>query len=212
MLHDKNNFGHSPESQAGITGAVYVHREEDHLDSRALSQCLRVLSNVVLGETGLSRLTVLVVPAISGASDCGLVVQALSCIDAFRADKGVHTTVASLTHAEIIPILMAYASKDLVLLKVQKDGAENPQAVIETRIESCLGYYEHDPTKLFQNEQVWLHRSELNALQTDSEKSLSQASQLSGALAQSERELVKHREVVEEGSGQQLMPALCELL
>jgi hypothetical protein len=180
---------------------VYIHRAEDHLDSRVLTQCLKVLSSVFLGETGLSRLTVLVIPASSGASDCGPVVQALSCIDAFRADKGVHTTVASLKHAEILPILMPYASKDLVLLKAQLDGTDGPQVVIETQIETCLGYCECDSVKLLLDEQAQRYHSELDTLRTGLKESLSQASQLSYALTQSELELTKYREEVAEGRG-----------
>ncbi|KAG8678507.1 hypothetical protein FRC08_017709, partial [Ceratobasidium sp. 394] len=137
---------HKTKIRVGITGVVYIHRAGDPLEGRALMQNLGVLFDVLLGDSGLSRLTIMVVPEKPATQAPTSAVQALSQASVFRTAlaKGAQIVASTLQQIDIDTVLTSCAEQGPVLLRVQQERMRNPKANIGTQIEERLGYYEKD--------------------------------------------------------------------
>ncbi|KAF8594089.1 hypothetical protein BDV93DRAFT_529526 [Ceratobasidium sp. AG-I] len=138
-------------AQDGITGVVYIHRAGDPLESRALAQNMKVLSEVFLGEAGLSRLTIIVVPASSATLDPDSIFQDMSqpgsALRAVCAAKGVKIRISTLEKPNIDKILLPYASQIPIQLHIQSRFLQNPKIDFIASIEDRLGYREIHPVR-----------------------------------------------------------------
>ncbi|KAG8737711.1 hypothetical protein FRC10_007910 [Ceratobasidium sp. 414] len=137
LLHEKR-------VNAGITGVVYIHRAGDPLESRALVQNLGVLFDIFLGDSGLSRLTIIVVPEKSATQAPTSAAQALFRINRFRAAeaKGAKIVASTLCKTNVDAVLAPYASHAPILLHIQEQYIQNPQAALGNQIKAQLGYHE----------------------------------------------------------------------
>ncbi|KAG9074991.1 hypothetical protein FRC06_010339, partial [Ceratobasidium sp. 370] len=128
----------------GVTGIVYIHRAGDPLGSRALAQNLGVLVDLFLGDSGLSRLTIMVVPEKHETQAPTSAAQSLFHSSVFRTAlaKGAQVVAATLCRASLDAILALYASHDPILLRIQEEYIQNPQAVLGHQIKAQLGYHE----------------------------------------------------------------------
>ncbi|KAG9126357.1 hypothetical protein FRC07_003750 [Ceratobasidium sp. 392] len=143
-------------AQTNVRGIIYVHRVGDPLESRTLMQNIRVISELFLGDTGLSRLSILVVPAHSGSPDAASVAQALPLATAFRSacDKGAKVLVSSLNPPDINSVIMSYIPQAPILLPVQQLNSRRSPTDLRNQIEEYLGYYEKDSLRKSIEEQV----------------------------------------------------------
>ncbi|KAG9091531.1 hypothetical protein FS749_016470 [Ceratobasidium sp. UAMH 11750] len=189
---------HQTRVDIGITSIVYIHRASDPLESRALKQNLGVLFNVFLGDPGLSRLIIMVVPENSvtqAPADAG---QALFGASVFRTaeTKGARFVASPLCRANIDAILALYGSHDPILLRIQEEYIQNPQAALGDQIRAQLGYHEGSScgktirlleTKLEEKE------SEVSELSRAHEQTEQRTLALSQQLQQTQKEYVSLR-------------------
>ncbi|KAG9126355.1 hypothetical protein FRC07_003748 [Ceratobasidium sp. 392] len=145
---------HETRVEFGISGIVYLHRAGDPLDSRALKQNMDVISDVFLGDPGLARLTIVVVP--ESGMDRAACVRVASRATVFRAlhAKGARIVGARLNQKSIDQILTPYAFQDPLLLHIQQEAIRDPHIVPGTLIEERLGYYQPESMKLLVDQQV----------------------------------------------------------
>ncbi|KAG8738394.1 hypothetical protein FRC10_006940 [Ceratobasidium sp. 414] len=143
--------------KSGIAGIVYIHRSEDPPESRTLAQNMGVISDVFLGDSGLSRLTIMVVPGESGHKSISA--RKLSRTGVFSAvcARGAKMVDAILDQGHIDDILLSRASQSSVLLRIQKEGIKNPRISVGSQIKEQLGYYETESMKPCINEQDQQH-------------------------------------------------------
>jgi len=137
LLHEKR-------VNVGITGIVYIHRAGDPPESRALIRNLGVLFNIFLGDSGLSRLTIVVVPEKSATQAPTSAARALFRVSVFHAAeaKGAKVVASTLCRTNIDTLLAPYASHDPILLRVQEQYIQNPRAALGNQIKAQLGYHE----------------------------------------------------------------------
>ncbi|QRV92569.1 AIG1 domain-containing protein [Ceratobasidium sp. AG-Ba] len=126
----------------GITGIIYIHRLGDPVESRTLTQSMRVLSELILGESGLSRFTIMLVPSEPYTRSSTSPAQDSLRETIFRGacDKGARLVKVPIDATSIDAILLSYASCSPVLLRIQRDRIRNPAFAIEKQIEATLGY------------------------------------------------------------------------
>ncbi|KAG8792441.1 hypothetical protein FRC12_006088 [Ceratobasidium sp. 428] len=139
-----NYLLHETRVRTRIARIIYIHRAGDSLESRTLAQNLGVLFDVFLGNSGLSRLTVMAVPDNLRMQAPTAVVRSLSHSNLFRSvlTKGVQIICEDLCQASISSILISYPYHDSVLLRIQQEHMQNSQADLGRQIEDRLGYYE----------------------------------------------------------------------
>ncbi|KAF8606764.1 hypothetical protein BDV93DRAFT_553238 [Ceratobasidium sp. AG-I] len=156
-------------AEAGVAGVIYIHRAGDSLESRALTQNIKVLSEVFLGEAGLSRLTVLVVPdnsrPLNSASAVKMITHASSALRPLFPTKHHKILVSNFDRVDISSILMAYADKKPVVLRVQQDSLKAPQFNLLASVEARLGYCEYESMRVQLEEQERRHRTQISGLQ-----------------------------------------------
>ncbi|KAG8792446.1 hypothetical protein FRC12_006093 [Ceratobasidium sp. 428] len=135
---------------ARLTNIIYIHRVGDLLESRALAQNLGVLFDVFLGDSGLSRLTIMVVPDKPGMQAPNSAAQALSRSSVFRPaiSKGAKVLASTLRQTDIESILMACSERDPVLLQVQQTSVSNMRAMLRIQIEERLNHHGGESTRL----------------------------------------------------------------
>ncbi|KAG8683124.1 hypothetical protein FRC08_014512 [Ceratobasidium sp. 394] len=139
-----NYLLHETRADVGITSIVYIHRASDPLESRSFRQNLGVLFNVFLGDSGLSRLTVMVVPGKSATQAPASAARTLARTSVFRAAqaKGAQIIAATLCRTSIDATLAPYDSHDPILLRIQEEYIQNPGVDIGDQIKAQLGYHE----------------------------------------------------------------------
>ncbi|KAG8792444.1 hypothetical protein FRC12_006091 [Ceratobasidium sp. 428] len=186
---------HERKARLGIAGVVYIHRAGDPLESRALAQNLGVLFDVFLGDSGLSRLTIMVVPDRPGMQAPNSAAQALSRSSVFRPaiSKGAKVLASTLCQVDIDSILLSYTKQGPVLLRAQQELIHNPRADIRTQIEERLGYYENDSMKRL----LASHQDRSRLLESTLKEKDLHAAELSDAYEQIEQQLgYSHGEVL----------------
>ncbi|KAG9103544.1 hypothetical protein FRC06_010029 [Ceratobasidium sp. 370] len=194
---------HSGRIRVGIAGVIYIHRAGDPLESRALAQNVDVLSEVFLGDSGLPRLTIMVVPGGSGAHKSASA-REVSRHDIFRTAqrKGAKIVEAPLDQRHMDDILISYTSQPPVLLRVQLEGIRDPQVPIVTRIQERLGYHDADSVKLCVDEQVRLqlasYTEQIRSLEAALKEKESEALESSGAHEQTKQKLAKYQAEIQE--------------
>ncbi|KAG8737706.1 hypothetical protein FRC10_007905 [Ceratobasidium sp. 414] len=178
--------------RAGIAGIVYIHRAGDPLEGANLAQNLSVLFDVFLGDSGLSRLTIMVVPGKSGTQAPYSVAQDLSRASGFRTAlaKGARAVVSTLRQTDIDNILTSCASLDPVLLRVQQESIRNLRAAITTQIKGRLDR----STKLRGDAQANLNLSTYDELESTLKEKERQVLELSRAHEQIEQQLARSQE------------------
>ncbi|QRW06691.1 AIG1 domain-containing protein [Ceratobasidium sp. AG-Ba] len=126
----------------GITGIIYIHRLGDPIESRTLMQSMRVISDLILGESGLSRLTIMLVPSKPQAYSSTSPAQDSLRETIFRGacDKGARLVEVPIDTTSVDTILLSYTSCSPILLRIQRDRIRNPAFAIEKQIEATLGY------------------------------------------------------------------------
>ncbi|KAG8707507.1 hypothetical protein FRC09_001784, partial [Ceratobasidium sp. 395] len=191
---------HETRVEVGISGIIYIHRAGDSLNSRALKQNMDVISDVFLGESGLSRLAIVVVPEPGIDNSASLRAASRSNIFQEARAKGAKILGARLHQRNIDQILMPYVSQDLVLLHIQQMAIRDPDIIPRALIEERLGYYEPESIKRLVDQQVEQrlipHADQLRSLETtlnDKESKLLQSSRTHDQIKQ---ELTKNREEV----------------
>ncbi|QRV77750.1 50S ribosome-binding GTPase [Ceratobasidium sp. AG-Ba] len=132
--------------QTKIRGIIYIHPAGDSLESRALVQNMRVISELFLGDLGLSRLSILVVPGQLSSLDSAAIAQALPLSTAFRSvcDKGAKVLVSSLEPGDVDNLIMSYLPMEPILLRIQQADIRRSPAELQNQIEEHLGYYEKE--------------------------------------------------------------------
>ncbi|QRV92572.1 hypothetical protein RhiJN_20590 [Ceratobasidium sp. AG-Ba] len=142
---------------SGVTGVLYVHRAGDPVDSGALTRNIRVLSDIVLGHNGISRLTIFVVP--EHGMDSHTARQIVSRAKPFRElqDKGATILAASLNQKNIDRVVKSYASQSPVPLRIQREYVHDPQIAVGDQIQKCLGCCEGDSVRLQVEEKLKRH-------------------------------------------------------
>ncbi|KAF8594086.1 hypothetical protein BDV93DRAFT_516062 [Ceratobasidium sp. AG-I] len=194
-------------AKVGVAGVVYIHRAGDPLSSKILAQNIKVLSEVILGETGLSRLTVLVVPANSGplhsASVAQMVAHASSALHPLFPTRDHRILVSNFDQSDITNILTAYIDKEPVVLRIQQDSLQAPQILqvnILASVEARLGYCEHGSVRaqLQQQEKRYKthYENKIAGLQALLHEAQSSVSQYADALKQTEQQLKGHRDEI----------------
>ncbi|KAG8737714.1 hypothetical protein FRC10_007913 [Ceratobasidium sp. 414] len=157
-----------------------------------------VLCDVLLGDPGLSRLKIMVVPEASGAHKSRSA-RAISRRDIFPAAqrRGAKIVEAALDKKHINDILTSCASQPPVLLRVQLEGLRDPQVAIATQIQERLGYYDADSLKLRVDEQVGLRLAsqteKIRSLEATLEEKESKVLELSGAYERVKKQLANHQ-------------------
>ncbi|KAG9126356.1 hypothetical protein FRC07_003749 [Ceratobasidium sp. 392] len=184
----------------GISSILYVHRARDPVESKTLAQNIGVLSNIFLGDSGLPRLNVVVVPE-PGIPELPST-NSLSSASIFSTvqSKGATIINTMLDQKSIDDILISCATKDPILLRIQQEYLNNPRVVIGNQIEEKLGYYEAESIELRVEEQVTLclvSRAErIRLLETALKEKESLVSEHSHNHAQTKRELSNNLEEV----------------
>ncbi|KAG8713743.1 hypothetical protein FRC08_012873 [Ceratobasidium sp. 394] len=132
-----------------IAGIVYIHRSDDPPDGKTLVQNIGVISDVFLGDSGLSRLTIMVVSGEPGTHKPASA-RKLSRTGVFGAAhaKGAEIVDATFYQGCIDDIILHHASQSPVLLRIQEEGIKNPRIPIGAQIKERLGYPEPEPTVL----------------------------------------------------------------
>ncbi|KAG8717677.1 hypothetical protein FRC09_013914 [Ceratobasidium sp. 395] len=181
--------------QANVRGIIYIHRVGDPMESRTLIQNMRVISDLFLGTTGLSRLSILVMPAQSGSLDATSVAQALPLAAAFRSacDEGAKVLVSSLDPPEINNIIMSYIPQEPILLRIQRATNSRSLTDLRNQIEEYLGYCEGNSLHKRIEEQIQersaSYESRIRSLEGMLKESEEKLSRLSESEGQSEQQL-----------------------
>ena len=179
---------------------MYIHRVGDPLESKALAQNIKVLSEVFLGETGLSRLTVLVAPTNSGPSyttaDAQTIADASSALHPLFPTKHHKIRVSNFDQVDISNILMEYEDKEPILLRIQQDSLQAPQANILASVEARLGYYEPASVRAQLQRQQKHYENKIADLQASLKEAQSGVSQYADTLKQTEHQLKGHRDEI----------------
>ncbi|KAG9103542.1 hypothetical protein FRC06_010027, partial [Ceratobasidium sp. 370] len=182
----------------GITSIVYIHRASDAPESRSLKQNLGVLFNVFLGDSGLSRLTIMVVPEKPITQAPTSAAQGLFRASYFRAAeaKGAQFIASPLRKGNIDSILASHASHDPILLRIQEEYIQNPRAALGKQIKAQLGYHEGSSCeKTIQSLETKLEEKdyEISELSRAHKQVEQQALALSQQLQQTQKEYVSLR-------------------
>ncbi|CAE6459405.1 unnamed protein product, partial [Rhizoctonia solani] len=136
----------SPEgTKAGITGMIYIHRAGNTVYSRSLLRNFRVLANIFLGHSGITRLTFLIShSSAQGADYRNISDEIKGRASVFGAAFAAGATIAaSPNRAGLIATLRSYYSQAPVILPIQSDDSYRSHATFVARIEKELGYYEY---------------------------------------------------------------------
>ncbi|KAL5632451.1 hypothetical protein ACGC1H_005420 [Rhizoctonia solani] len=131
--------------QKGIAGIIYVHRAGNTVRNRSMLRNFRVLTNIFLGHTGITRLTFLVTQ--TGTQGVGF----QNILDEMKARGSVFgytfpagaAIAATPNRAGFIATLRSYLSQTPIMLPVQLNDSYKSHATFAARIEKELGYYEY---------------------------------------------------------------------
>ncbi|QRV92573.1 50S ribosome-binding GTPase [Ceratobasidium sp. AG-Ba] len=189
-----------PRTQTKFKGIIYIHPAADSLESRTLVHNMRVISELFLGEAGLSRLSILVVPSQLGSLDSAAVAQALPLSSAFRAacDKGAKVLVSTLDPSEINNLITSYVSVEPILLRIQQADIRRSPAELQNQIEEHLGYYEKESMQRILEAEVQTrlssYKDQVRLLEAALKESQEQAARLTEAQQQAEQKPESNRE------------------
>lgn len=162
---------------------------------------MNVLSSVILGRACLSRLTILVESMDTSSSQHSASVatgMAALVRSVFRPTDGetVRTMVSNLEGSNITNLLMWYATKDPIQLRIQRDVPRN----LGSQIEQSLGYYETDSMKLLLEREKDLaarhYRGKIIPLETSLNEHKTAIKYYGATSRQIEHELTSEREEV----------------
>ncbi|KAG9125790.1 hypothetical protein FRC07_006217 [Ceratobasidium sp. 392] len=172
-----------------ITSVLYLHRAGDPIESRALLQNLDTLFEVFLGDSGLSRLTIVVLPKGYGAQKPASTAQELSHATVFRTaqDKGARIIPSTLGWADVQEVLISCTPHDPSLLHIQARYIHNPKTHIGAQIEEGLGHYEKDSMQ----RHLAHYRKKVRSLETKLKDKESQVSDFSYAYKETEQQLAE---------------------
>ncbi|EUC54016.1 50S ribosome-binding GTPase, partial [Rhizoctonia solani AG-3 Rhs1AP] len=129
----------------GITGIIYVHRAGNTVHSRSLLRNFRVLTNIFLGHTGITRLTFLVTQTgTQGVSYRNVLdeMKARGSVFGYTFPAGA-VIAATPNQTGFIATLRSYLSQTPIMLPVQLNDSYKSHATFAARIEKELGYYEY---------------------------------------------------------------------
>ncbi|CUA78558.1 hypothetical protein RSOLAG22IIIB_13223 [Rhizoctonia solani] len=132
-------------TKAGITGTIYIHRAGSTVYSRSLLRNFRVLANIFLGNTGLTRLTFLTTRTSAQGTDYRNIsheIKGRGSVFGTAFAAGA-TIAASPNRAGFIATLRSYYSQAPVILPIQSDDSYVSHATFVARVEKELGYYEY---------------------------------------------------------------------
>ncbi|CAE6494305.1 unnamed protein product [Rhizoctonia solani] len=138
--------------ETGINGIIYVHRAGNTVYSRSLLRNFRVLTKVLLGDTGVARLTFLVTQDNTPDLDYRRLLAARG--SAFNAAFSAGAKFApNPNRAGLAQLLRHYASQEPIILPIQTDELCRSRVAFVTRVEKELGYYEFNSAQSLLDDQ-----------------------------------------------------------
>ncbi|QRV77748.1 AIG1 domain-containing protein [Ceratobasidium sp. AG-Ba] len=187
-LLDKNRV------RVGFGGIIYIHRAEDPLESRTLAQNMGVISDVFLGDSGMTRLVIMVVPPISQAHEPAYI-DRISRSEVFQSaqSKGAQIVKGTLDQNSIGSILLLCSARGPLLLRAQVEAIQNPLIALQSQIQERLGYFEAGQLEgrlaSQQDQQLAFKNQEIQSLSARIAETDAKNSELSKAHSQTTQEL-----------------------